>query len=154
MTAMNRLAAATALCLASFGLAACARTPASPLIAENRVYPYRAVVPACDSSAVLDTLRSRFADREANYWDSSLTIAAYGTPREIAFRPGGPHRLTFIPRRYCSVVATFSDGRKRRVAYSIGEDTGIIGRSWGINWCVDGLDRHLAHAPHCKAAGP
>ena len=47
-----------------------------------------------------------------------------------------------------------SDGRKRAVSYWIGEDTGMIGASWGVEWCVAGLDRNWAYNPRCKMARP
>jgi len=47
-----------------------------------------------------------------------------------------------------------SDGRKHAVYYSIGEDTGMIGASWGVEWCVVGLDRNWAYNPRCKMARP
>ena len=30
----------------------------------------------------------------------------------------------------------------------------MIGASWGVQWCVIGLDRNWAYNPACKAAGP
>jgi hypothetical protein len=40
------------------------------------------------------------------------------------------------------------------VNYWIGEDTGIIGMTWGVEWCVAGLDRNWAFNPRCKMARP
>ena len=42
-----------------------------------------------------------------------------------------------------------SDGRHTVVYYWIGEDTGFVGASWGVEWCVVGYDRNLA-TPRCK----
>ena len=47
-----------------------------------------------------------------------------------------------------------SDGRKRRIDYSIREDLSFLGASWGTEWCVAGLDREYAFAPWCKQAQP
>jgi hypothetical protein len=47
-----------------------------------------------------------------------------------------------------------SDGRQHTVNYSIAEDAGIIGMSWGVEWCVVGLDRNWAYNPACKMARP
>jgi len=33
-------------------------------------------------------------------------------------------------------------------------DTGMIGASWGVEWCVVGLDRNWAYNPRCKMARP
>jgi hypothetical protein len=47
-----------------------------------------------------------------------------------------------------------SDGKKRKVNYAIGEDLGIIGAIFGVEWCVVGLDRNWAYNPACKMAEP
>ena len=36
----------------------------------------------------------------------------------------------------------------------IGEDTGMVGAVWGIESCVEGLDRNWAYNPRCKMARP
>jgi hypothetical protein len=126
-------------------------TPARPLIAENRVNPYDGVIPACADGAVLDFIKSRFATREAGYWDSSIEIAGFDAPYEIAYRPRGPN---FVPRRYCSVTGLFSDNRPRKIFYSVDEDMGLFGLSWNVTWCPLGLDRDLTYAPGCKMARP
>jgi hypothetical protein len=122
--------------------------------AENWTKPYNAsptAVPACESPDVLSTIQSRFAETESEYWASPLTIVAIDSVRPVAFRPWG---LDYIPRRFCSGVATTSDGKRRNVQYSVIEDAGIIGWGWGVQWCVAGLDRQLAYAPGCKQAAP
>jgi hypothetical protein len=92
---------------------------------------YAGVLPPCD--AALGKIASRFAEKESR------------------FRPWAEGT---IPRRFCSAVATVSDGVKHRVNYSIGEDTGMIGMTWGVEWCVVGLDRNWAYNPACKMARP
>ena len=64
--------------------------------------------------------------------------------RETAFRPWANDT---IPRRFCKAVAYVSDGSKHVVDYSIGEDTGFIGASWGVIWCVVGLRPQLGLQP-------
>ena len=122
-----------------------------PLIAENRWQPYSANVPACGSPDVLAFIQSRFATREAGYWDSSVRIVDFTQPYEIAFRPWGP---SFVPRRFCSVTGLFSDNHPRKIFYSVDEDMGLFGFGWGVTWCPDGLDRNLTYAPDCKMARP
>ncbi len=128
-----------------------AYTPARPLIAENRVEPYDGQLPACGDPSVLGYIRDRFASREAGYWDSPLRIADFTAPYEIAYRPLGPY---LIPRRFCSVTGLFSDDRRRKIYYSVDEDTGLFSFSWGVTWCPVGLDRDLTYAPGCKMARP
>jgi hypothetical protein len=110
---------------------------------------YDGVLPPCEAG--LDTIASRFAQKESQFWNSNLQILGFEKVRQIAFRPWASGT---IPRRFCSATATVSDGRKHKVSYWIGEDTGMIGASWGVTWCVDGLDRNWAYNPACKMARP
>jgi hypothetical protein len=110
---------------------------------------YDGVLPPCE--AALDTIVSRFAQKESQFWNSSLQIVGFEKVRQIAFRPWASNT---IPRRFCSATATVSDGKKHRVSYWIGEDTGMIGAGWGVEWCVAGLDRNWAYNPACKMARP
>jgi len=41
-----------------------------------------------------------------------------------------------------------------RIDYSVREDLGIIGATWGVEFCVHGLDRNWAYAPACRMARP
>ena len=120
---------------------------------------YDGVIPPCE--AALGTIASRFAQKEGRFWNSDLQILGFDRVREIAFRPWAPETvawrpwgLDYIPRRFCTAVAAVSDGRNHTVNYSIGEDTGIIGMIWGVEWCVVGLDRNWAYNPACKMARP
>jgi hypothetical protein len=110
---------------------------------------YEGILPPCE--AALDTISLRFTQKEGRFWNSSLTILGFDRVRETAFRPWA--RET-VPRRYCSAVAHVSDGRQRAVHYSIVEDGGMIGMTWGVEWCVTGLDRNWAYNPACKMARP
>jgi len=112
---------------------------------------YDGALPSCDSSAALDTIASRFTQKEGRFWNSNLTIQGYERIRETAFRPWAPNT---IPRRFCSALALVSDGLKHPVHYSIAETTGMIGSSWGVEWCVVGIDRNWAYSPACKMARP
>ena len=38
--------------------------------------------------------------------------------------------------------------------YDIGEDLGMIGWGYGVEWCVVGLDRNHAYEPACGALRP
>jgi hypothetical protein len=110
---------------------------------------YDGVLPPCE--AALGTISSRFSEKEGRFWNSDLQIVGFDAVREIAFRPWASQT---IPRRFCTAVAMVSDGRRHTVHYSIGEDTGIIGLTWGVEWCVVGLDRNWAYNPACKMARP
>lgn len=142
------------LALAALGLAAATPAKAASLLEKNFWLSgpnYDAVLPLCDDPAVSDKIAARFARKESNYWGSTLTLDHFDRYREIAWRPWGK---SFIPRRFCVARVLTSDGRYRSVSYAIGEDLGIIGATWGVEWCVSGLDRNLAYAPACKMARP
>jgi hypothetical protein len=109
------------------------------------------VLPACDAQAALGKIASRFGEKEHAFWNSALTIAGFDKIREIAYRPWAANT---IPRRFCSAMVRISDGTWHPMSYSIGEDTGMIGQTWGVEWCVVGLDRNWAYNPACKMAQP
>jgi len=140
--------------LASLFLTACLISPAAArdiIPAEKRILPYEANLPVCHEPLVLAEISNRFAEKEAKFWNSSLTILEYDQIRPLAWRPWG---LDHIPRRYCTAMAVVSDGRRRRVDYSIREDLGFIGGSYGTEFCVQGLDRNWAFQPNCRMARP
>jgi len=112
---------------------------------------YDGVLPPCDAQAALGKIVSRFGDKEHAFWSSSLKIAGFDQVREIAFRPWAANT---IPRRFCSAIVHISDGSQHALHYSISEDTGMIGSSFGVEWCVVGLDRNWAYNPACKMAQP
>ena len=120
-------------------------------LAERREYPYTANLPACEDQAVTSLVASRFAGREADYWKTGLRIDLIDHIKTVGFRPNGPD---LIPRRYCTATVVTSDQRKRRMDYIIVEDAGIIGWSYGVDWCISGLDRNYAYDGRCRAARP
>jgi hypothetical protein len=112
---------------------------------------YDAVVPLCDTPFALRWIRERFGTKERRFWESDLKILDFERIREVSFRPWAANT---IPRRYCSATALVSDGKPRTIRYSIAENSGMIGGSWGVEWCVVGLDRNWAYHPACKMALP
>jgi hypothetical protein len=112
---------------------------------------YDGVLPPCDYRPALEKIAARFRQKEYLFWNPNLEIVAFDGIRETAFRPWHAHA---IPRRFCSGLVQVSDGRKTAIHYAIAEDTGMIGASWGVEWCVVGLDRNWAYNPACKMAQP
>jgi len=112
---------------------------------------YSADVPLCNESGPLGRIRSHFHTKEDRFWNSDLRIVDFVNVREIAFRPWA---ASAIPRRFCRADALVSDGIKRPIYYSIIEDGGLIGMTYGVEWCVVGLDRNWAYNPACKMAQP
>jgi hypothetical protein len=111
---------------------------------QNRLLP-------CDDSIALERIRETFAQKEERFWNSSLTIAGFDRVRVVSTNPWGQNN---IPRRYCTGRALLSDGRVRPVSFAILEDQGIIGSTWGVEWCVHGLDRGRSFDPACRMARP
>jgi hypothetical protein len=112
---------------------------------------YSGKLPPCDHPVALSKIQYLFAVKERRFWQSDLRISGFQGVREIAFRPWAPDT---IPRRFCAGIALTSDGVERELYYSIGEDTALIGATWGVEWCVVGVDRNWAFNPGCKMARP
>ena len=108
-------------------------------------------VPMCHEHGPLDQISSRFATKEYRFWNSKLELVGFENIREVAWEPW---RSGTIPRRFCAASVLVSDGKWHLIYYSIAEDTGILGASYGVEWCVVGLDRNWAYNPQCKMARP
>ena len=132
---------------------------ASPSLAANPLEKnfwlpgpdYDRQMPACDYPRALDRIIGDFRSKEIRFWNSQLQIVGIERIRETAVMPWAAQA---IPRRFCSGVALISDGVRHPIYYSIGEDTGMIGLDYGVNFCVVGLDRNWAYGPACRAAKP
>jgi hypothetical protein len=112
---------------------------------------YNAELPACDHPSALGHITSAFARKEGHFWNSEMRIEEFLAVRQVAIRPWA---VDTIPRRFCTGQVVTSDGKKRRVNYSIIEDAGAIGATWGVEWCVVGMDRNWAYNPACRMALP
>src|SRR5262245_41317721 len=110
---------------------------------------YDGRVAGCERA--LTTIAYQFQEKEGKFWNSALTITGFGRVHETAFRPWQSDN---IPRRYCSGEAMLSDGKVRKVHFSIMEDGGFASFGQGVEWCVVGLDRNWAYNPACRAAKP
>ena len=132
-------------------LARSAREDIEP--AEERIFPFDAQIPGCQDPDVLEQVSTNFAEKEAKFWNSSMTILSFDRIERTAWRPWG---LDTYPRRFCTATAVTSDGERRKVDYSVRESLGIIGASWGVEFCVHGLDRDrsYAYATACRMARP
>jgi hypothetical protein len=110
---------------------------------------YDGNVPPCE--AALGKVARQFAQKEGKYWNSALQITGFAKVREIALQPW---TSATIPRRYCTAQAAISDGRVRRVNFSVIEDGGFAAFGSGVEFCVVGLDRNWAYSPGCRMARP
>ena len=147
-----------ALSLALAFAATLAALPAAPARAANWLElnylsgpQYEGKLPPCDYRDALLRIASRFNQKEDQYWATDLRILNFEKVRETAFRPWAAQT---IPRRFCSGIVEISDGTRHVINYSIAEDVGMIGASWGVEWCIVGLDRNWAYNPACKMARP
>ena len=130
--------------LASVFVAALAALPAGKAgaasLLEKNFYlsgpQYEGKLPPCDYRDALTMIASRFNQKENMYWATDLRIVNFERIRETAFRPWAANA---IPRRFCSGVVEVTDGRKHAIHYSISEDTGMIGASWGSSGAWSGL---------------
>lgn len=112
---------------------------------------YDHYVPLCEERGPLDKIADRFKTKEGRFWNSSLSIVSFEDIREIAWEPW---QSDTIPRRYCTASVVVSDGKRHVINYSIIEDGGMIGATYGVEWCVMSLDRNWAYNPSCRAARP
>ena len=119
--------------------------------AEQHYESYDNDLPACDDVGVLDRIASRFSRKETEYWNTSLTITHFDEVKLLAARPWG---LDHIPRNFCTARVLLNDQSFHKVSYSVIEDQGIIGFGYGVEWCVEGMDRDLSYAPACQLARP
>jgi hypothetical protein len=112
---------------------------------------YSAKLPLCEERGPLDMIRRRFSTKEGKFWNSDLKLVGFEQIQEVAWQPWAPGT---IPRRFCSASALISDGVRRSMYYSITEDAGMIGVSYGVEFCVVGLDREWSYQPACLRAKP
>jgi len=145
---------AAAVLVAALGATAASQLHAANLLEKNFWLSgprYNHDLPACDHPGALDRIIANFHTKEIRFWNSELRIVGIEDIKETAMQPWAAQS---IPRRFCSGTAVINDGARHPLWYSIAEDTGMIGVSWGVNFCVDGLDRNDAYSPACRAAKP
>jgi hypothetical protein len=112
---------------------------------------YSAKVPLCEEHEPLKMIQRRFSTKEGKFWNSDLKIVGFERIQEVSWEPWAPGT---IPRRFCRASVLISDGVRRSMYYSITEDGGMIGASYGVEFCVVGLDREWSYQPDCLRAKP
>jgi hypothetical protein len=145
---------AAAALVAAVSVAAPSQPRAANIFEKNFWMPgprYDDRVPPCNYPAALDRIMANFHTKEIRFWNSDLRIVGVENIQETAWMPWAAQS---IPRRYCQGTAVINDGARHPLFYSIAEDTGMIGMSWGVNFCVAGLDRNWAYNPDCRSAKP
>ena len=152
--------------LATFGALSLAEAASAPqpitqyeTPAEARWAPFSADLPTCDAWGVVSTVSDRFDRTETEFWGGKHAILSFDRMREIGFRANG---LSYIPRRYCVALVTVVDPgvppppnpKTYTVVYNVTAALGIIGFTWGVEWCVVGFDREHAYEPACGVLRP
>ena len=151
MKRAQRSALAIGLAVSSLVAQAIA-TQARPIEpAERRLLPFTGQVAACDDSSVISAIRERFQIRESHNWSSGLKLLGVDRIADKGYRTDG---YDLIPRRYCEARVAFNDQKFRHMIYWIGESQGFAGYGFGVEWCIQGLDRNYAFGPACQAARP
>ena|SRR5271168_982318 len=143
-----------ALLLAAVGLSAAPAARAATIFEKDFWLSgpnYSAKVPLCEEHEPLKMIERRFGTKEGKFWNSALKIVGFERIEEVAWQPWAPGT---IPRRFCRASVLISDGIRRPMYYSITEDGGMIGMSFGVEFCVVGLDREWSYQPACLRAKP
>jgi hypothetical protein len=104
-------------------------------------------IPECADRALAGAVIGRFNQTESMYSNGRHTMTAIAGMRQTDFHP---MRDDKVARRWCQGTALFADGARRRLVLELGSNTGHLGLTYGLTYCVDGLDRLMAHAPNCR----
>ncbi len=107
-------------------------------------------LPACETPSVLRAAMARIATADKDY-RNGITIHAIGGVSQTAYREplGSPYA-----QRYCSGLATLSNGRQQTVYFRVAEGRGFLGQTWGVQACLPGLDKWHVYDGKCKAIRP
>jgi hypothetical protein len=152
--------------LAIFGAVSLAHAASGPLPitqyetpAGARWAPFSSDLPKCDDGNVTSTISGRFNQTENEFWGGKNAVLGFERIREIGFRADG---LSYIPRRFCVARVAVVDPRvpppprpeTHTIVYNVIAAGGIIGWTWGVEWCVVGFDREHAYEPACEVLRP
>ncbi|MXN63390.1 cytoplasmic protein [Stappia sp. GBMRC 2046] len=150
MSAITRaiLAAAIAAGLAGPALAADLAQPVEEPVYKEPVTDQR--IPNCLNASVQRAVTRRVARAYPGYYDGRK-IANLDGVVETAYQIDNPSPLA---RRYCEGHATLSDGNIHRVYFKVVERQGFVGVSWGVEACLDGLDRWRVYDGYCRTVRP
>ncbi|WP_439528911.1 cytoplasmic protein [Pannonibacter sp.] len=126
---------------------------ALPVQAQEQVYFSSTAeprLPACDSPAVQSAVAGRVASADALYY-GGRTITVIDRIAETAYKANG---ISPLARRFCTGIATLSDGSRHTVHYALVQHGGFVGLSWGVDACLNGLDRWYVHDASCRTVRP
>ncbi|NBN63296.1 cytoplasmic protein [Pannonibacter tanglangensis] len=121
--------------------------------AQERVYfavTSEPRLPACSDASVQGAVAGRVASADAIYY-GGRTITGIERIAEVGYRADG---ISPLARRYCSGIATLSDGSRHGVHYALVEYNGFASVGWRVDACLEGLDRWHVHNGGCRTVRP
>ncbi|WP_136658741.1 hypothetical protein [Nitratireductor sp. XY-223] len=104
---------------------------------------------ACDSPAVLRTIRHRFSIADRNVLHLDLAIEDYFNIHQNRYTPSTDTEL--IARRYCHGQVAMSDGRTRYIWFLIESGQGYAGIGDNVEFCISGLDPWHIYGANCRS---
>lgn len=108
-------------------------------------------LPLCDDPDVHRIIAARFAYADREYYRGIASIDAFDHISETALIADRPSPLA---RRYCRARVHMSDERTRTMFYMIEEDASFVSWSWGVEFCIRGLDRWRVYDGKCRTVRP
>lgn len=143
---------ASRLCIAAAMLVS-ATALGAPAVASERVYFATTAeprLPSCDSVSVQSAVAGHIASADTLYY-GGRTITAIDRIAEVAYKADG---ISPVARRYCAGVATLTDGSRHSLHYALVEYGSFTGLTWGVDACLDDLDRWRVHDGICRTVRP
>ncbi|SDR34500.1 hypothetical protein [Pseudovibrio sp. Tun.PSC04-5.I4] len=109
-----------------------------------------AYLPECDSGKAQRAVARRIARAVPSYYDGrKIKILEEIRESDFTIRRPSP-----IARRYCNGVATLTDDTRHRIYYALIQYDGFLGLSWGVEACLDGLDKYRVYDGECRTVRP
>lgn len=137
-------------------LAACTPSYVEPVTTHDAYTVYGmdprhgllAHLPTCGEPRLWNETRAKFNGTEYEYNNVGVTMGEVYEPRQAGAHVKYDGK---VARGWCTAKAMFSDGVMRRVHIELGSGLGFAGTGYSLSVCVEGLDRHKAFAPNCRA---
>lgn len=103
--------------------------------------------PACNEPSLEHRIIERYNYAEKKQWHRGYEMSLLSRMHEHSTQLWYD---SMIVRRYCAATAHFSNGSKRQVYFLVEDDAGFAGMTWGITYCVLGLDPWHNHDGNCR----
>lgn len=105
-------------------------------------------VPYCDDGGVIKKITKRFRKNNIHHRDNDLEFERMEEIRETGFVKNPSDNTD---RRYCAARVYLTNGKHPTVYYLVLERDGLASLTWGVDFCVSGLDFERAHGSHCRS---